>query len=109
MQKKDEFPKDTDSVSDKVKFVGEAYAFGSDAYEDNPISAEEIKIINKKAYDKDDEEVNHYYDLARSWSLEHFEEIYKILGTKFDHYYFESEVAEDALKIVDIVGSWERR
>ena len=101
MQKKDSFPKDTDSVSDKVKFVGEAYAYGSDQYEDNPESAEEIKIINKKAYDKDDEEVNHYYDLARSWSLEHFEEIYKILGTKFDHYYFESEVAEDALKIVN--------
>ncbi len=101
MQKKDEFPTDTDSVSNKVKFVGEAYAYGSDQYEDNPESAEEIKTINKKAYDKDDEEVNHYYDLARSWSLEHFEEIYKILGTKFDHYFFESEVAEDALKIVD--------
>ncbi len=101
MQKKDSFPKDTDSVSDKVKFVGEAYAFGSDQYEDNPESAEEIKIINKKAYDKNDDEVNHYYDLARSWSLEHFEEIYKILGTKFDNYFFESEIAEDALKIVN--------
>ncbi len=101
MQKKSEFPKDTDSVSDKVKFVGEAYAYGSDQYEDNPESAEEIKIINKKAYDKNDEEVNHYYDLARSWSLGHFEEIYKILGTKFDHYFFESEVADEALKIVN--------
>jgi arginyl-tRNA synthetase len=101
MQKKDSFPKDTDSVSDKVKFVGEAYAYGSDQYEDNPESAEEIKIINKKAYDKDDEEVNRIYNLARSWSLEHFEEIYKILGTKFDQYFFESEVAEDALKIVN--------
>ncbi len=101
MQKKDAFPKESDSVSNKVKFVGEAYAYGSDQYEDNSESAEEIKIINKKAYEKSDPDVNHYYDLARSWSLEHFEEIYKLLGTKFDHYYFESEVAEDALKIVN--------
>jgi len=101
MQKKDSFPDESDSVSSKVKFVGEAYAFGSDEYEDNPISAEEIKIINKKAYEKSDPDVNHYYDLARKWSLEHFEEIYKILVTKFDHYYFESEVADDALKIVN--------
>ncbi len=101
MQRKDSFPADTDSVSSKVKFVGDAYAFGSDQYEDNPEVAEEIKIINKKAYEKNDPEVNHYYDLARGWSLEHFEEIYKKLGTKFDDYLFESEVAADAIKIIN--------
>ena len=101
MQKKADFPKESDSVSEKVKFVGEAYAYGSDQYEDNPEFAEEIKIVNKKAYDGDDEEVNRIYELARSWSLEHFEEIYKILGTKFDQYFFESEVADDALKTVN--------
>ena len=101
MQKKDSFPADTDSVSSKVKFVGDAYAFGSDQYEDSPEAAEEIKTINKKAYEKNDPEVNHYYDLARGWSLEHFEEIYKKLGTKFDDYLFESEVSADAIKIIN--------
>ena len=101
MQMKDSFPKDNESVSNKVKFVGDAYSYGSDKYEDNPESAEEIKIINKKAYDKSDPEVNHYYELARQWSLDHFEEIYKKLDTKFNHYFFESEVAQDALKVVN--------
>ena len=101
MHRKDSFPDDTESISNKVKFVGDAYAFGSDQYEDNPESAEEIKIINKKAYEKNDAEVNHYYDLARQWSLDHFEEIYKKLGTKFDDYLFESEVANDAIKIIN--------
>ena len=101
MHRKDSFPADTDSVSNKVKFVGDAYAFGSDQYEDNPEATEEIKIINKKAYEKNDPEVNHYYDIAREWSLEHFEEVYKKLGTKFDDYLFESEVASDAIKIIN--------
>lgn len=101
MHRKNSFPADTDSVSSKVKFVGDAYAFGSDQYEDNPQAAEEIKIINKKAYEKNDPEVNHYYDIARQWSLDHFEEVYKKLGTKFDDYLFESEVAADAVKIIN--------
>lgn len=101
MSKKDSFPLENDTVSNKVKFVGEAYAYGSEQYEDNPIATEEIKIINKKAYDKTDEDVNRYYETARKWSLDHFEEIYKKLGTKFDDYLFESEVADSAVRIVN--------
>ena len=33
-------------------------------------------------------------------TLEAFEEIYKILGTKFNHYFFESEMAKVGEKIV---------
>ncbi len=40
------------------------------------------------------------YQWGRKISLDHFEELYKKLGTKFDFYFFESEVADDALKIV---------
>jgi arginyl-tRNA synthetase len=41
------------------------------------------------------------YKLGRKWSLQHFEEIYKKLGTKFDYYYLESEVSHDGIAIVE--------
>ena len=36
-------------------------------------------------------EIAEEYAIGRRVSLEHFEELYKILGTKFDFYFFESE------------------
>jgi arginyl-tRNA synthetase len=74
-------------------WVGEQYAKGSDAYDTNEDSKKEIDEINKKIYSRADENINKIYDWGRQVTLEAFEEIYKILGTKFDHYFFESEMA----------------
>ncbi|MBX4192383.1 arginine--tRNA ligase [Candidatus Parcubacteria bacterium] len=76
---------------------GEAYVFGNESYESHK---EEIDSINKKVYDKSDSAVNALYDEGRKKSLEHFEEIYKMLGTKFDLYFFESETSARGLDIV---------
>lgn len=94
------FPEDTDSLTDKIKFMGNAYVVGNLAYIDNPKSKEEIKEINKKVYEKSDAEINIYYDKGKKWSLEHFEEIYKKLGTKFDEYFFESDMAGPGKELV---------
>jgi arginyl-tRNA synthetase len=96
----EKFPLENEQLSAKMAFVGKCYAFGSNQYEDDEKIAEEIKAINKKVFEHSDEKIEGIYEKARNWSLEHFEEIYKVLGTKFDKYFFESEVAPDALKIV---------
>ena len=44
------------------------------------------KEINKKIYDRSDEEINKLYDIGRKISLDYFETIYAKLGTKFDLY-----------------------
>jgi arginyl-tRNA synthetase len=76
---------------------GEAYVYGSAEYEAHK---EEIDSINKKVYERSDEAVNKLYDEGRKTSLEHFEELYKTLGTKFDHYFFESETAPIGIAVV---------
>lgn len=76
---------------------GEAYTYGDSQYESKK---EEIDSLNIKIYDKSDAQVNALYDAGRKESLERFEEIYKTLGTKFDHYFFESETAPKGLSIV---------
>jgi|CXWK01.1.fsa_nt_gi arginyl-tRNA synthetase len=80
-------------LSTKTEFLGRAYVVGSNAYEDDVSAKTEIDAINKKIYERSDVEINRLYDWGRKVSLEHFEEIYKKLGTKFDLYFFESESA----------------
>jgi arginyl-tRNA synthetase len=48
-------------------------------------------------YDRSDETINKLYDAGRASTLAHFEELYKLLGTKFDFYFFESETASRGL------------
>jgi len=76
---------------------GDAYVYGSAQYEDNK---EEIDALNKVIYEKSDPAVNALYGEGRAQSLEHFEEIYKKLGTTFVHYFFESETAQPGLALV---------
>jgi len=86
---------------DDVLKLGESYVLGSNSYEENPEIKKEIDLINKKVYEKTDPEINALYVWGRRISLEHFEEIYKKLGTKFSLYFFESETAPLGLFIVD--------
>jgi len=76
---------------------GEAYVYGSNEYEAHK---EEIDALNKTIYEKSDAHVNTLYDEGRTQSLAHFEQMYKKLGTKFDHYFFESETGPVGLQLV---------
>jgi arginyl-tRNA synthetase len=97
-----ELPTEEVSLTEKVKFLGKAYALGATEYEEGSDNAKEgITIINKKVYKKSDPKLNEFYQLGRKWSLEYFETIYAKLGTKFDYYFFESETGEVGQKLVE--------
>ncbi len=114
-------PDESTSLSEKVAYFGKAYALGATEYkrlEDEsksqgavdengrPNSAEfkkmdeEMREIGRKILSRADEEVNEIYDKGREWSLQHFEEIYETLGTKFDRYFFESQMVALGKEIV---------
>ncbi len=76
---------------------GAAYTYGDSQYETHKA---DVDAINTQVYDRSDEKINELYDRGRKESLERFEEIYKILGTKFDHYFFESATAPKGWEIV---------
>jgi arginyl-tRNA synthetase len=89
------------SLSERVDFLGRSYVEGSNAYEDNPTAKAEIEALNKKIYEGSDRKLMKLYKIGRKWSLAHFEEIYKKLGTKFDYYVLESEVLHDGIALVE--------
>jgi arginyl-tRNA synthetase len=80
--------------------IGEAYATGSHAYEESPEAKAEIDMLNRTIYAGTNREIMEFWRKGRDVSLEAFERLYKILGTHFDYYFFESETAESGLRIV---------
>lgn len=70
--------------------LGNAYVHGNREYEDNERAKAEIVEYNKMVYEHA-HEIAEEYKTGRAVSLEHFEELYRMLGTKFDYYFFESE------------------
>ncbi|NLD25041.1 arginine--tRNA ligase [Candidatus Dojkabacteria bacterium] len=102
-------------LEERVAWLGSCYILGAEMYDYSKESKaiEEINEINYYIYyltnpslEKKDfskfEEVNikEKYTKGRLWCLEYFEKIYSVLGTKFDNYFFESEVSEMGLEIV---------
>ncbi len=77
-----------------------AYPEGSRLYEEDKEAKLEIDALNKKIYEKSDPRVNDLYEKGKAVSLESFERVYKLLGTKFDHYFFESEGGPIGIEIV---------
>ncbi|MEY2640701.1 MAG: hypothetical protein RL150_94 [Candidatus Parcubacteria bacterium] len=88
------FPHDEDSLDVKVRFLGNAYAFGAREYEQDENAKKEIEVTNKMLFARSNHELQIYYEKGRAWSLEAFEKIYPRLGTTFDFQVLESEVAE---------------
>jgi arginyl-tRNA synthetase len=83
-----------------IEDLSAAYPEGSKRYDEDPAAREAIDALNTKIYEKSDSQINELYEKGRKLSLDHFEEIYKILGTKFDFYFFESETGPRGVQIV---------
>ncbi|MBP9771489.1 MAG: arginine--tRNA ligase [Candidatus Pacebacteria bacterium] len=79
--------------------LGMAYAHGAQAYESDEKLKAEIDELNKKIYERDPE-ILELYEAGKKTSLTRFEELYTLLGTKFDKYYLESEVFERGIDLV---------
>ncbi len=87
------------SLEEKAKFLGQAYALGSSDYDEDSEAKKKIDEINVEIYQKDSK-VMDLYKIGRDWSLEYYEDLYKLLGIKYDRLFFESEVYELGKKLV---------
>ncbi|MBU0998943.1 arginine--tRNA ligase [Patescibacteria group bacterium] len=93
--------------------IGKAYARGAELYEIDEKVKKEIEEINKKIYERNDEKINKIYEWGFKVTMDAFEDLYKILGTKFDFYFLESKmsnigkgiVKDNMDKVIDPEGS----
>jgi arginyl-tRNA synthetase len=77
---------------------GAAYRYGSAQYETQEDAKSAINTLGQTIF-ADSASVPEYAQ-GRTLSLAHFEELYALLGTKFDFYFFESETGPIGLQIV---------
>ena len=80
--------------------IGRAYAHGAEMYETDEGVKKEIDAINMKLYDKTDEKINEIYQWGFDVTMKAFEDLYGMLGTKFDYYFLESVMADIGRDIV---------
>lgn len=93
------------SEYERSEWMAAAYVEGTNAYEDDETSKNEIVTLNKKVYqlhNDNDHESNlaHIYWTCREWSYDYFNAFYDRIGTTFEKYYPESETAPVGLKTV---------
>ena len=96
-----EFFDDATTLTMKVSILGMAYTVGNSLFENAQTDEEKniFKELNKTIY-QNDPSVHSLYTRGKQVSLDYFETLYKKLGTQFDYYIFESEVADRGARIV---------
>lgn len=82
--------------------IGKAYVYGAKLYEEDEKIKKEIDELNKKIYSRSDEKINEIYEWGFEVTMNAFEDIYKMLGTKFDFYFLESQMAEIGKEIINV-------
>jgi arginyl-tRNA synthetase len=90
---------------ERSPWLSARYVEGNNAYEDDESLQVEIKAFNKRVYglhaeDDRDSPFAQIYWTTRQWSYDYFDAFYDRIGTPFEKYYPESEVAAPGLKIV---------
>lgn len=102
-----EYPEKLTDVaeSSRAEWMAEAYVRGTNAYEDNEAARDEIIELNKRVYrlhteNDHDSPFAHIYWTCRKWSYDYFDQFYARIGTAFEKYYPESEVAGLGLETV---------
>jgi arginyl-tRNA synthetase len=81
--------------------IGEAYAFGAKAYEEDASAKEEIDALNKAIYAGEDKDLMELHEKGKEASIEGITEILSILNINLDRFIFESESAPEGLKLVE--------
>lgn len=82
----------------KTEFIGKMYTEGTRAYETDQNAKKEIIEINRLIYSKDPKIIPLWKE-TRQWSLDYFNKMYNRVYSKFERFYFESELPEKGIEI----------
>ncbi len=92
--------KDGVTEPDSAKQIGEAYAAGSKAYEDDAAAHEQIDALNQDIYAGNDAALMELWQKGREVSMRAFRHLWQRLGTKFDYELFDSDTGESGKRLV---------
>lgn len=88
-------------IKQRGLWLGKIYALANQRMKDDKKIEEEITEINKKLYEGKDKKLIDLWKETRKWCLDYFNTVYRDFGVKYNRFYFESEVANDAIKTAE--------
>jgi arginyl-tRNA synthetase len=96
---KDDYQKLTKSNQSKGYLLGKCYVDANQELSDFPEKKDEVTVIMKEIEIHAGANYELWQD-TRAWSIAYFAEIYQHFNIKFEHIFYESEVVETGLKLV---------
>jgi arginyl-tRNA synthetase len=87
-------------AADKENFLGKAYAFGAEKYENDAAAREEIDQINVQIYEKTSPEINQLHQKGSELSFSYFDQILDLLSISTDKRYLESQAIGPGIEMV---------
>jgi arginyl-tRNA synthetase len=89
---------------DRTRWMQDIYTEAVQLIDDHPEYETEAREVFAR-WEREDTELKQIWEKTRQWSLEGFNEIYKILGEHFDVFFYESEVEKPGKVLVEeLVG-----
>ncbi len=85
---------------DKARWMQQIYSEADRLVEENPEYEAEARALFAR-WERKDPEIVALWEKTRAWSMEAFQEIYDILGERFDVIFYESEVEEPGKQLVE--------
>jgi arginyl-tRNA synthetase len=90
---------------ERSEWMTECYVAGNNAFDDDESAKTEIIELNKRVYQLHEQKDHNssfakIYWTCRQWSYDYFNEFYEKIGSKFEKYYPESDVADLGIKTV---------
>jgi arginyl-tRNA synthetase len=86
--------------ADKTRWMGDLYAEANRRLEEDTGGETEVRALYAR-WDQRDPAVMHLWEQTRLWSLEGFDQIYELLGVRFDKFYFDHEMEKPGQELVD--------
>lgn len=86
--------------ADKTRWMGDLYAQANRRLEENPELESEVRALYAR-WDRHDPEIIALWKKTRQWSLDGFDQIYNLLGVRFDHIFYDNEMEEPGKKLVE--------
>lgn len=87
-------------VEETTRWMGDLYAEASRRLEENPELEAEVRAVYAR-WDRKDPEIVDLWRETRQWSLDGFDQMYKVLDIRFDRLYSNSEAEEPGKAVVD--------
>jgi arginyl-tRNA synthetase len=87
-------------ATDRTRWMGDLYAEANRRLEERPELEAEVRAIYSR-WDCDDPEVVELWRQTRQWSIDGFEEMYRLLDIRFERVYSNSEVEKPGKSMVE--------